>query len=89
LQAMRDSSPTGGALGQVTELELKLLQSSLAALDQGMSPERFREQLMIVRDQYIKVTGLLAQDPALQGGKGGLSIQVDPTVQSLIDQYAQ
>lgn len=89
LQAMRDSSPTGGALGQVTELELKLLQSSLAALDQGMSPKRFREQLMIVRDQYMKVTGLLAQDPALQGGKGGLSIQVDPTVQSLIDQYAQ
>ena len=89
LQAMRDSSPTGGALGQVTELELKLLQSSLAALDQGMSPDRFREQLMIVRDQYIKVTGLLAQDPALQGGMGGLSVQVDPTVQSLIDQYAQ
>jgi hypothetical protein len=80
LQAMRDSSPTGGALGQVTELELKLLQSSLAALDQGMSPERFREQLMIVRDQYIKVTGLLAQDPALQGGMGGLSVQVSPNV---------
>ena len=81
LQAMRDSSPTGGALGQVTELELKLLQSSLAALDQGMSPKRFREQLMIVRDQYIKVTGLLAQDPALQGGMGGLSVQqVSPNV---------
>lgn len=89
LQAMRDSSPTGGALGQVTELELKLLQSSLAALDQGMSPARFREQLMIVRNQYMKVTSLLAQDPALQGGMGGLSVQFDPDVQSLIDKYAQ
>lgn len=80
LQAMRDSSKTGGALGQVTELELKLLQSSLAALDQGMSPKRFREQLMIVRDQYIKVTGLLATPDTPENQARAEAMQVSPNV---------
>lgn len=33
LQAMRDASPTGGALGNVTEQELKILQDKSGALD--------------------------------------------------------
>jgi hypothetical protein len=33
LQAMRDASPTGGALGQVTEFENRLLQSVLGSLE--------------------------------------------------------
>ena len=82
LQAMRDSSPTGGALGQVTELELKLLQSSLAALDQGMSPKRFREQLMIVRNQYMKVTGLLATPDTPENQARAEAMQGSPNVQA-------
>lgn len=39
LQQMRDSSPTGGALGAVSERELALLQSSLGALSNDMSQE--------------------------------------------------
>lgn len=34
LQQMREESKTGGALGQVTELELEMLQSTIAKLDQ-------------------------------------------------------
>ena len=45
LQAMRDASKTGGALGAVSEKELKLLESNLAALDKAQSPEQFRAQL--------------------------------------------
>lgn len=41
LQAMRDSSPTGGALGQVTEKELAMLQSAFGALGQIQSEESF------------------------------------------------
>lgn len=37
LQAMRDASPTGGALGQVSELELQLLMSTIGSLDQAQS----------------------------------------------------
>ena len=39
LQAMRDASPTGGALGAVSDMEMGLLQSSLGSLDPTSSPE--------------------------------------------------
>jgi len=45
LQAMRDASPTGGALGQVSERELKLLSSNVRNLDHKQSPEQFRKNL--------------------------------------------
>lgn len=37
LQAMRNASPTGGALGQVSEFENRLLQSVQGALQQGQT----------------------------------------------------
>lgn len=51
LQMMRDMSPTGGALGQVSERELDLLKSTWAALNQSQSPEQFRENVQRFRDQ--------------------------------------
>lgn len=45
LQAMRDASPTGGALGQVSENENRLLQSVLGALEQSQSAEQFKANL--------------------------------------------
>lgn len=50
LQQMRDNSPTGGALGQVTERELELLQNAEAALDQAQSEQEFREALDYLRE---------------------------------------
>lgn len=45
LQQMRDNSPTGGALGQVTEREIELLQSTWGSLAQSQSEEQFRFNL--------------------------------------------
>lgn len=45
LQTMRDNSPTGGALGSVTERELELLQSTWGSLVQSQSQEQFVENL--------------------------------------------
>lgn len=50
LQSMRDQSPTGGALGQVSEFENRLLQSVWGSLEQSASEEMFRERLEMVRD---------------------------------------
>lgn len=50
LQKMRDQSKTGGALGQVSNIELDLLKSSVSALD-PMSGN-FKEQLQTVRTSY-------------------------------------
>lgn len=39
LQTMRDNSPTGGALGAISERELDLLQSTVAGYDPNMSEQ--------------------------------------------------
>ena len=52
LQAMREASPTGGALGQVTERELGFLQSTVASLDQLQSPDELRKALGQIKVHY-------------------------------------
>jgi hypothetical protein len=54
LQAMREASKTGGALGSVTEGEHKLLQANLAAIgDTGQSTGAYRKRLQQVVD-YVE-----------------------------------
>lgn len=52
LQAMREASPTGGALGQIAVQELTMLQAVLSSLDQGQSKEKLRKSLMDVKKHY-------------------------------------
>jgi len=52
LQAMRDASPTGGALGQVSERELNFLQSTITALDPNMGDKELIEGLRKVEKHY-------------------------------------
>jgi hypothetical protein len=46
LQDMRANSPTGGALGNVTERELSFLQNSLLSLERSQSPDQYRANLL-------------------------------------------
>lgn len=50
LQAMRDASPTGGALGQVSDSENRLLQQSAFASSRTQDEAKFRQSLR----SYIK-----------------------------------
>lgn len=50
LQAMRNSSKTGGALGQVSDKEGQLLQENLATLDKAQSEEEFKNALQRIID---------------------------------------
>jgi hypothetical protein len=52
LQAMRDASKTGGALGQVSNIENVLLQNNLAALETSQDVGQMKASL----DQIIKYT---------------------------------
>lgn len=52
LQQMRAASPTGGALGQVSNRELAALESAVASLDQGLSPKALRENLKQIETSY-------------------------------------
>jgi len=52
LQAMRDASPTGGALGSVSERELQLLGSTIQSLKLSQSKERILENLEKIETHY-------------------------------------
>lgn len=64
LQKMRDASPTGGALGQVTENELDLLRSTIANLDPNQSQAEFLGALGRARDSYTSMLGRVNSDLA-------------------------
>lgn len=52
LQAMRDASPTGGALGQVSERELALLQATWQSVAQSQTEEQLDENLRELKRLY-------------------------------------
>lgn len=53
LQEMRNNSPTGGALGAVTERELALLQSVYSNLENSQSPSQLKKNLGDARKQIV------------------------------------
>jgi len=55
LQSMRDASPTGGALGQVSELENRLLQATSGSLDQNQKTDILIARLTGIKDNRSKV----------------------------------
>lgn len=79
LQAMRQASPTGGALGAIAVQELEALQSTVASLDQSQSPAQLKERLSQVRQHYA------AWKDAVN--KGSAPAAPDPANDAILDQY--
>jgi hypothetical protein len=79
LQAMRDASPTGGALGQVSNIELDLLKSSLANLNQSQSKGQFLTNLAQVKQVYNDIVN----GPAGGGGGGSSFNASDYTIEEI------
>ena len=87
LQKMRDNSKTGGALGQVSEKELRLLEANLASLDP--TSREFRNNLETIRRTYQRIIDI-EQGP--EGGSsnyvkgaGGVTYWVDPETDLVYD----
>lgn len=55
LQAMREASPTGGALGQVSDREINLLESAVASLDQRLDNKTLTKNLLEVKAHYTNI----------------------------------
>ncbi|PBB75210.1 hypothetical protein CK227_10485 [Mesorhizobium sp. WSM4308] len=53
LQAMRDASKTGGALGAISDRENEMLQNALASLDQAQSEDDLKRELGKITD-YVQ-----------------------------------
>lgn len=73
LQAMREASPTGGALGAVTERELSLLQSAIGNLEQSQNADDLVFNLKRVQQIYDEIVngpgGAPKPNIDLTGGK--------------------
>ncbi len=63
LNKMRRESPTGGALGQVTERELQFLQSVQGALDQAQSPDQLERMLWDIKNSTMRLKQDLKANP--------------------------
>ena len=66
LTAMREASKTGGALGNVSNVELSLLESALGALNTRQSPEQMRSQLEKIKssiNRWQTARGLQTSTP--------------------------
>lgn len=55
LQEMRDQSPTGGALGPVSDYENRLLQSVQEVLNQGRDAATMKPRLLRIRNTYANI----------------------------------
>jgi len=55
LAEMRANSPTGGALGQVSDFENKLLQAVQGSLQQNQSPGQLKQNLQTVKEMLQQV----------------------------------
>lgn len=64
LQQMRDSSPTGGALGAIAVQELVALQSTIANLDPNQSEAQIRDNIERVKTHYKKWRSAVEQSLA-------------------------
>ena len=83
LQAMRDNSPTGGALGQVAVQELAMLQATITSLEQAQTPaqlskalddyEKFVRESKVRRKQAYDATYGAVRQPQQGAGGGGTS----------------
>jgi len=82
LQQMRDSSPTGGALGAIAVQELVALQSTIANLDPNQSEEQIRANLERVKTHYANwksaVEQALADEQRAQSSPSGQASQAAP-----------
>jgi hypothetical protein len=59
LQEMRTNSPTGGALGNVSDADIRILKESIGALGQAQDEKDFFESLDIYEDRLNQVLGRL------------------------------
>ncbi len=91
LQAMREASPTGGALGPVSDRENQLLQATLGSLEQTQSEQALERNLKRVANalaQIVDGAGLPGSDaplpyPEVSIGEGSETASPEFTVDDI------
>jgi hypothetical protein len=92
LQQMRASSPTGGALGPVSDTENRLLQSVMGALEQSQSQDQFQYNLKRLHNVTQDIVhgpgqGAARHDLSGSGPKQGAASQQGPRFGDIEDGF--
>ena len=56
---MREASKTGGALGNVSEIELRQLNASMGSLNPNQKPSELKKTLETIKEQYESTVRVL------------------------------
>jgi hypothetical protein len=75
LQEMRNNSPTGGALGQVSERELDFLQAAISNIDPEQKEEQLKKNLEEVMYRWERSLALIESEYAEDSEFFGMSEQ--------------
>jgi hypothetical protein len=79
LQKMREASPTGGALGAVSERELALLQSTITGLEQSQSDAQFQYAMDEIVQRYTRALAALEDGDRYYRENGSMEGYVGPS----------
>lgn len=94
LQRMRQSSPTGGAMGNVSDRDIALLTGALGRLEVEDDPERMAENLEFIATTYQRILAAAEQDATAaqrrmqereQRGRYGPPVPARPAAQESLD----
>jgi hypothetical protein len=88
LQAMRDSSPTGGALGAINQSEMGLLQAAMGNLSQSQSADQLKYNLERVKKIYTEIIhgpNAVNQTPMPQNGMPDLTTLSDEQLEAIVN----
>jgi len=90
LQAMREASKTGGAVGNVSDREGDKLENTMAALDQAQSTDSFKKQLRKAIDQLrrskVLIQSAFDEQYADVADVRALKVETVPEGQPLFDE---
>jgi hypothetical protein len=72
LQKMRAASPTGGALGQISDRENALLANVVASVRQDQSPANLKRNLQAVRESAARIQAAAQKDAGTSSAVGDM-----------------
>jgi hypothetical protein len=84
LQQMRAASPTGGALGAISELELQLLQATAGSISTAQSPEQLVRNLERLARQFNTIVHGPNGAPSEAAQAPGGWADLEPNVQAIL-----
>ncbi len=73
LQKMRAASPTGGALGQISDRENALLANVVASVRQDQSPANLKKNLGLVRESAARILEAAQKDAGTSAAVGEIA----------------